>query len=157
RRAAAGVPRVTQAVRSLVDTHVHLWDLKQQAVRWQWLEWNWNEPHPLFGNYDPIKAPRFDAAALRAAPRGAGTAKIGTVQAAVGPPDPVAETEWLERQAAATGWPSAIVAHTDLKSPHVERELDRHAEASPRLRGIRDFSEGDYLVDPAFCRGYAAL
>jgi len=144
-------------VRPFVDTHVHLWDLEQAEVRWEWLEWDYPEPHPLFGNYDPIKAPRYDAAALRAEARGAGTVKVVHVQAAVGTPDPVAETAWLEQQGAATGWPDGIVAHTDLKSPGVEEELERHAAASPRLRGIRDFSDGDYLVEPAFRRGYAAL
>jgi predicted TIM-barrel fold metal-dependent hydrolase len=144
-------------VQPFVDAHVHLWDLATPGVRWRWLEWDYHEPHPLFGNYDAIKMPRYDATAFRAESRGAGTVKIVHLQAAVGTPDPVAETAWLEQQAAATGWPDGIVAYTDLTSPDVERELERHAEASPRLRGIRDFSHGDYLVQAAFRRGYAAL
>jgi predicted TIM-barrel fold metal-dependent hydrolase len=144
-------------VRQFVDAHVHFWDLRSLDVRWEWLEWDYDEPHPLFGNYDAIKAPRYGPTAFRAESRGSGTVKVVHMQAAIGTVDPVAETGWLEQQAAATGWPDAIVAHTDLRSRDVDRELERHAEASPRLRGIRDFSSGDYLVEPAFRRGYAAL
>jgi predicted TIM-barrel fold metal-dependent hydrolase len=157
-RAAARVPELAGTVAPpFVDTHVHLWDLRRTDVRWQWLEWDYDEPHPLVGDYEAIKAPRYDSAALRAESRGAGTVKVVHVQAAVGTADPVAETRWLEELARASGWPDGIVAHADLKSPQVERELERHAEASDRLRGIRDFSSGDYLVDEAFRRGYAAL
>ena len=78
------------------------------------------------------------------------------VQAALGIPDPVNESAWLQGFADRTGFPHAIVAYSNLKDPNVEAELARHVEY-PNVKGIRDFSEGDYLVDPDFHRGYALL
>ena len=54
------------------------------------------------------------------------------------------------------GVPHGIVAHADLRDPGVERVLERHCE-SPNMRGIRDFSYGDYLVEPDYHRGFALL
>ena len=78
------------------------------------------------------------------------------MQAAFGNPDPVTETEWLQEAADRTGFPHGIVAHADLRDPGVEAVLERHCE-SPNMRGIRDFSYGDYLVEPDYHRGFALL
>ena len=78
------------------------------------------------------------------------------MQAAIGSKDPVKETEWLEEAAERTGFPHAIVAHADLRAPDVESVLERHCEF-PRMKGIRDFSYGDFLVADDFHRGYALL
>lgn len=138
-----------------VDTHVHFWDLERPELHYSWLQ-----PgvlHPVLGNIDEIKFPLFDGQRFQQEIADANVAKVVHVQAALGIADGVDETLWLQEQADATGLPHAIVAYTDLQDPDVERELDRHAEASPLLRGIRDFSEGDYLVNPAFERGFALL
>jgi predicted TIM-barrel fold metal-dependent hydrolase len=138
-----------------VDTHVHFWDLEHPDLHYSWLQPGVR--HPILDDIDEIKFPLYDAARFQAEVADANVAKVVHVQAALGIEDPVNETRWLQEQADATGLPHAIVAHTDLKDPDVERALARHTEASPLLRGIRDFSEGDYLVDPAFARGFAAL
>lgn len=138
-----------------VDTHVHFWDLERPELHYSWLEPDVR--HPVLGDIDEIKFPLYDAARFRDEVAKANVAKVVHVQAALGVQDPVAETLWLQEQAHATGVPHAIVAHADLRDPDVERELERHAEASPLLRGIRDFSQGDYLVDPAFERGFSKL
>ena len=78
------------------------------------------------------------------------------VQAALGIEDPVLESRWLQQAADRTGFPQAIVAYANLKDPRVEGEIARHLEY-PNVRGIRDFSEGDYVVDADFRRGYALL
>jgi predicted TIM-barrel fold metal-dependent hydrolase len=140
---------------AFVDTHVHFWDLERPELHYSWLQPGL--PHPILGDIEEIKVPVFDAARYKEEIDGANVVKAVHVQAALGIEDPVDETRWLQEQADATGFPHAIVAYTNLKGPDVERELERHAEASPLLRGIRDFSEGDYLVDPAFERGYAKL
>lgn len=140
---------------SFVDSHVHFWDLRRPDLHYAWLRPG--VVHPVLGDIEEIKLPLFDAARFKEESAGANVAKAVHVQAALGIEDPVAETRWLQEQADATGLPHAIVAHADLKDPNLERELERHAEASPLLRGIRDFSEGDYLVDPAFGRGVARL
>ncbi|MDA1347946.1 MAG: amidohydrolase family protein, partial [Chloroflexi bacterium] len=69
---------------------------------------------------------------------------------------PVKETEWLQAAADRTGYPHAIVAYADLRDPRVEEVLDRHCQY-PNMRGIRDFSYGDYLVEPDFHRGFALM
>lgn len=138
-----------------VDTHVHFWDLAHPDLRYDWLQ-----PgviHPYLGDIERIKAPRFDAESFRREIEGANVAKAVHVQAAIGSEDPVQETVWLQRQAQESGFPHAIIAHADLKGEDLARQLERHLEASPLMRGIRDFSEGDYLVDPTFERGYAQL
>lgn len=140
---------------SFVDSHVHFWDLRRPDLHYAWLRPG--VVHPVLGDIEEIKLPLFDAARFKEESAGANLAKAVHVQAALGIEDPVAETRWLQEQADATGLPHAIVAHADLKDPNLERELERHAEASSLLRGIRDFSEGDYLVDPAFGRGVARL
>ncbi len=138
-----------------VDTHVHFWDLHHPDLYYSWLQPD--AIHPVMGNIDAIKFPLYGAEQFLAEVSGANVAKIVHVQAALGIVEPVNETRWLQEAADRTDVPQAIVAYVDLKSPDAERELLRHREASPLLRGIRDFSEGDYLVDPAFHRGFALL
>jgi predicted TIM-barrel fold metal-dependent hydrolase len=137
-----------------VDTHVHFWDLKHASLRWVWLEPDF--VHPLMGDIDGLKRLRFTADDYLAQTRFTDAAKVIHVQAALGSPDPVEETEWLEQMAERTGVPTGIVAEAWLAKPDVEAQLERHAQF-PRLRGIRDFGEGEYLEDPAWERGYALL
>ena len=138
-----------------VDTHVHFWDLGRPDLHYSWLRPG--ALHPVLGDIEEIKFPLFDADRFKRETSDANVAKVVHVQAALGIDDPVAETRWLQGQADATGLPHAIIAHADLKDPDLGRHLERHAEASPLVRGIRDFSEGDYLADPAFERGFGEL
>jgi predicted TIM-barrel fold metal-dependent hydrolase len=140
---------------AFVDTHVHFWDLDHPELEYSWLAPD--AIHPILGDIGAIKFPLFDGAAYAREIEGANVSKAVHVQAAIGSRDPVDETRWLQEQAEASGFPHAIVADANLKSPELADVLDRHADASPRLRGIRDFSEGDYLVDADFARGYALL
>ena len=138
-----------------IDTHVHFFDLHHPPLRYDWLA-----PgviHPILGDIEAIKVPRFGADEFLAETATANVAAVVHVQAAIGTADPVQETIWLEQAAERTGTPSAIVAHVDLMADDVPTQLERHREASPRLRGVRDFAEGDYLEDPRFARGFAAL
>lgn len=143
------------AHQPLVDTHVHFWNLQEPQLHYSWLQPG--VPHPILGDIERIKFPVFDGESFKHEIDCANVTKAVHVQAALGIEDPVEETIWLQRQAVQTGFPHAIVAYANLKDPDVERVLERHAEASPLLRGIRDFSEGDYLVDPDFERGYSKL
>jgi predicted TIM-barrel fold metal-dependent hydrolase len=138
-----------------VDTHIHFYDLRKTDFVYSWLQPEF--VHPIIGDINAIKTLVFDATAFRGESRFANVPKIVHVQAALGAPDPVAETAWLEEMAQATGWPNGIVAHSDLRADEVETELERHLAASQRVRGIRDFGEGDYLNDPAWQRGYSML
>jgi predicted TIM-barrel fold metal-dependent hydrolase len=137
-----------------VDTHVHFYDLKNEDLYYSWLQPDWS--HPIFGDFDSLKALRYDADSYIAETRFANVIKAVHVQAAIGIDDPVKETEWLETLADMTGFPHAIVAHSKLSDPGVEAELERHAAFS-RVRGIRDFGQGDYLVDSSWQRGFRRL
>lgn len=120
-----------------VDTHVHFWDLTHPTLTYGWLALG--VPHPILGDIEAIKSPRFDAQQLLAEARFSGVRAFVHVQAAVDTPDPVEETRWLDDMATRWGEPSAIIAHADLASPDLAASLDRHGE-SRLLRGIRDFA-----------------
>jgi predicted TIM-barrel fold metal-dependent hydrolase len=137
-----------------VDSHLHLWDLRDPELHYSWLQ-----PgviHPLLGSIDTIKMPLYAAEQFIAETRFANVKKAIHVQCALGIDDPVKETAWLQACADRTGIPHGIVAATSLASPTAGRELERHA-AHRNFRGIRDYAQGDYLVDPSWQRGYSLL
>ena len=138
-----------------VDTHVHLYDMQHPELVYG--HWQPSEPHPVIGwQIRKLAEKNYVAEDYIAETRNANVTKAVHVQAAFGNPDPVTETEWLQEAADRTGFPHGIVAHADLRDPGVERVLERHCE-SPNMRGIRDFSYGDYLVEPDYHRGFALL
>jgi predicted TIM-barrel fold metal-dependent hydrolase len=136
-----------------VDSHIHLWDLEHPDLTWSWLAPD--AIHPQLGEIRELKT-NYEIDDYLADIEGSNVTKAVHVQAAIGSADPVQETEWLQGLADRTGFPHAIVAYANLKDPAVEAELERHC-AFANTRGIRDFSEGDYLVDSDFHRGFALL
>ena len=140
---------------AFVDTHFHLWDLDNPDLYYE--EFQPEYGHPIIGDaWEDLKQPNYLVDAFVAETRNSNVTKAVHVQAALGIPDPVNESAWLQAAADRTGFPHAIVAYSNLKDPNVEEELARHVEY-PNVKGIRDFSDGDYLVDPDFHRGYALL
>lgn len=139
-----------------VDTHVHFfdWDKADRGLTWAWLAPE--AMHPILGNINGMKSQRFTAEEFAAESRFSDVSKCVHVQAAIGTEDPVVETAWLQEMADQHGFPHAIVADARLQDPEVGAVLERHSQYT-NMRGIRDFGEGDYLVDPAFHRGYAQL
>ena len=139
-----------------VDTHAHFWDLNNPDICYRWLQPDFH--HPQLGeHHEALKTFNYLVDDYIAETRNSNVVKAVHVQCALGTADPVKETEWLQAAADRTGFPQAIVAHADLTDPRVEEQLARHCE-HPNMRGIRDMTEeGDYLVDPAFHRGYALL
>lgn len=144
-----------------VDTHVHYWDLDDPKLHYLWLAPGWI--HPLLGDIREIKSPLYGAEQFIAETRNPGLAdaamevrKVVHVQAALGIEDPVEETAWLQAAADRTGFPHAISAYVNLKDAGAEAMIERHMGFA-NLRGIRDFSDGDYLVNDDFHRGYALL
>lgn len=137
-----------------VDTHVHYWDLKDANLHYSWLQPDW--VHPVLGDIDGLKVLKYMAPQYVAETRFQNVTKAVHVQAALGIEDPVEETRWLQEQADATGFPHGIVAHCDLASPDAEATLDRHMQFA-NMRGVRDFGQGDYLVDETWQRGYGLL
>jgi predicted TIM-barrel fold metal-dependent hydrolase len=138
-----------------VDTHVHFYDLRRKDMVYEWLQPDF--VHPQLGDINAIKTLVYDAKSFRAEARFSNVSKVVHVQAALGAKDPVTETIWLDEMAGREGWPDAIIAAADLTDPGVEEILERHVEASSKVCGIRDFGQGDYLVNPDWHRGYAHL
>ena len=138
-----------------VDAHVHFYDMGHPELFYA--HWQPDEDHPVLGAQIRKLAERnWLAEDFIAVSRDSNVTKAVHVQAAIGSPDPVKETEWLQEAADRTGFPHAIVAYADLRDPNVEAVLERHCEFA-NMKGVRDFSYGDYLVEPDFQRGYALL
>ena len=138
-----------------VDAHVHFYDMGHPEL--YYAHWQPDEDHPVLGAQTRRLAERnWLAEDFIEVSRDSNVTKAVHVQAAIGSPDPVTETEWLQEAADRTGFPHAIVAYADLRDPGVEAVLERHCE-SPNMKGVRDFSYGDYLVAPDFHRGYALM
>ncbi len=138
-----------------VDTHVHFWERPHDKLVWAWLADD--AIHPQLGRITKLKVLRsYSEPHLREDTTDLNVTKIVHVQAAIGSADPVDETAWLQEIADRTGWPNGITGDARLQSPDVEGTIERHCEYA-NMRGLRDFGEGDYLVDPDFHRGYALL
>ena len=145
-------------VEPLIDTHVHMWDLNDPTLRYDFLDADL--PHPILTPEErrTLAVPLYGADQLRADTESAGVVGIVHVQAAVGIEDPVMETVWLEAQRTTSGLPTAIVGHVDLARQDVADQLDRHREASPVFVGVRDSGHGtEFLDDPDWRRGVTAL
>ena len=140
---------------SFVDTHVHFWDRPHPTLDWVWLADDFI--HPQLGDTVLLKSMRkYAIDEFLAEVDGAGVSKAVHVQAAIGSADPVEETKWLQEMVDRTGYPLAIVGDARMQQPDVEATIERHVEHA-NFRGLRDFAQGDYLVDPDFHRGYALL
>ena len=138
-----------------VDPHVHFYDMQHPELFYG--HWQPGVPHPLLGwQLQKLAERNYIAEDYILETRSANVTKAVHVQAAIGSKDPVKETEWLQAAAERTGFPHGIVAYGDLKDSEVEKVLERHRQY-PNMRGIRDFGEGDYLVDAEFQRGFALL
>ena len=138
-----------------VDTHVHFWDRPHPTLDWVWLADDFI--HPQLGDTVLLKSmKKYAVDEFLADVEGVGVPKAVHVQAAIGSADPVEETKWLQEMVDRSGYPMAIVGDARMQQPDVEATIERHAEYA-NFRGLRDFAQGDYLVDPDFHRGYALL
>ncbi|MEO3930621.1 amidohydrolase family protein [Micromonosporaceae bacterium B7E4] len=138
-----------------VDTHVHFHDRTHPTLRYQWLEWD-APLDEMVGEEGAIRSKHYRAEDFLAETRFQNVKATIHVQAAVGSPDPVDETRWLHEAYARTSTPNAVIAAVDLASPDAADTLARHLQF-PLVRGIRDLRSDDYLSNPAWLRGYAAM
>lgn len=142
------------AAIDFVDAHIHFFDLGHPTLKYVWLEPEF--VHPVIGDINPMKSQTYTVESFIGETRFCGVRKAVHVQAALGTEDPVEESKWVHEQAERAGYTIALVGDARMQSPDVEGTLERQAEYST-MRGIRDFAQGDYLVDPDFERGYALL
>jgi predicted TIM-barrel fold metal-dependent hydrolase len=139
---------------SMVDAHVHVWNLDTQNH--EWLSDDWSESQAAYlGDYTPIKR-NYLIEDLLEDFDGHDVVKAVHVQADWGG-NQVDETRWLQSLADEYGYPHGIVARTDLRRPDAAAELEDHLR-SPNMRGIRMLAlEPGLFGDPAFRRGFAHL
>ncbi len=142
------------AAIGFIDTHVHFYDLQHPK-----LEYGWLQPgvkHHILEAIEPIQAQRYWADDWIAESRFANVVKSIHVQCAVGTADPVEETRWLQAFADRLGHPHGIIAEVHLAAADAEDVLEQHL-AFANMRGVRDFGDGDYELDPAWRAGFALL
>lgn len=137
-----------------IDTHVHFYDLQHPRLTYGWLQPG--VKHHILEAIQAIQAQRYWADDWMAESRFANVVKSIHVECAVGTPDPVEETRWLQAFADRLGHPHGIIAEVHLAQPDAEAVIERHLEYA-NMRGVRDFGEGDYPLDPAWRRGFAHL
>jgi predicted TIM-barrel fold metal-dependent hydrolase len=146
-----------------VDAHVHFWDLAH--LHYDWLTPPFSDSGPN-GNVAAIAQTYLPRDYLIDAADWA-VAGIVHVDAGAAPDEALAETEWLERQAGATGLPTGIIAFADLADPAVDAHLAAQA-AHSRVRGIRQivnwhpqahrtYTPRDLTVDEAWQHGFTCL
>lgn len=133
------------ARQSIIDTHVHFWNMAtpDEGMRWVWLEKDF--VHPILGDIDAMKSVKYGIDAVAAESRFADVSGFVHVQAALGSPDPVQETRWLTRMLETAPVPFTIVAHADLGTDDAMAQLDGHAESAAFV-GVRDFAAEGMLA-----------
>ena len=134
-----------------IDVHHHVWELAR--FPYHWLTGSLEDE--LLGDYGALAAD-WGPTRLYRQFYGQNVVKSVHVEADSNAPDPVDETAWLDSVAAPGGHPHALVVMCDMDGPAAERQLARHLEASPRVRGVRIREHPD---DPSrdFVAAYAAL
>ena len=137
-----------------VDTHLHLWDLGN--LTYAFLQQADPAEEAILGDYSAIRNKNYLIEDYLADIAGRGVVKAVHVQAALGHPRPVEETEWLQRIADVWGYPQGIVGHCDLRADDVDRVLDGHQQFA-NFRGIRMLGTGGMLDDARFQRGFSRV
>jgi predicted TIM-barrel fold metal-dependent hydrolase len=149
---------------TIVDPHMHLWDLTR--AYYAWLQ---DDPLPNnpAGDTSAIAHRSYGLDDYFADAKGWTISKVVHVECGLPKKDQLAETDWLQSLADARGFPQGIVAGAVLDDPEVEAMLAAHA-ARPNVRGIRQivnwhadplktYTPRDLLEDSAWRRGFALL
>ncbi|MBC8728330.1 amidohydrolase family protein [Paraburkholderia sp. UCT2] len=148
----------------VVDSHIHLWDLKTH--RYPWLE---NPGVSFVGDARDLKHDYLLDDLLGEA-GDVDVLKLVHVEANHDPADPVEETRWLQSIAdrdASRGMPNAIVAAVDLSAQNAPALLEAHASFA-NTRGIRqilnvhdnklfDYVGRHYMREPQWREHFALL
>jgi len=119
--------------RAIVDSHHHLWDLAQ--IHYPWLAEAYDASTFILGDYRPL-CRNFMPDDLRAAWGGMPVVATVHIEAECERRLALEETRWVHAQAAASGFPNAVVAHVDLLAGDADEQLDAHCRY-PLVRSIR--------------------
>ena len=118
----------------IIDTHHHLWNLKENYYPWLTDKIGEN----ICGEYAAIRK-NYLITDYLADIANQNVVKSVHVQAGHDPSDPVRETRWLQTIAdrpESCGIPHGIVAFADFSAPNVEEILEGHCQYR-NMRGIR--------------------
>ncbi len=141
-----------------VDTYIHFIDLANPKLRYFWLEPDARDPR-MGDDLERLKGKNHVVDEYLEESRDSNVLAVVHVDAGASQDkeaDAVAETTWLQAEADRTGFPQAMMPYTDLMDPQVARTLDRHLQF-PNFKGVRFYSDGSNLDDPAFLRGFALV
>jgi predicted TIM-barrel fold metal-dependent hydrolase len=126
-----------------IETHHHLWELGR--FRYDWLVDELRpdgsigpvmDNGPVLGDYRMIRQD-WPMDRLLKEFYGSNVIRSVHVEAAYAGPDPVEETIWLDSVAERYGYPHALVVFLDVERPGADEALERHLDASARVRGVR--------------------
>lgn len=157
-------PIAERRTKNIIDTHMHLWDLKND---YPWLKTKNQQLEQLVGNYDKIKND-FLVRDYLAVTQNYPITKSVHLQALGFSENPDLETKWLQEQFQQFGFPHGIVAYANLADPEVENLLVKHCQYQ-NMRGIRmilnyhdiDYlklaNRDDYMRDPQWHKGFSLL
>jgi len=124
---------MTALPKAIVDSHHHLWDLRQ--IRYPWLGEDYDAATFILGEYY-LLCRDYLPQDFRESWSGMPVVASVHIEAECDRSQALAETRWVHEQAAASGLPNAIVAHVDLLAPDADERLAEHA-AYPLTRSIR--------------------
>lgn len=128
--------------------------MREQALSYGWLEPEATDDD--LGDYGAIKALRYWPDDFLAETRFAPVTKVVHVEHAVGTPNPVDETRWVQAFADRLDLTVGIVARVVLDRDDVASQIAGHADYEG-FRGIRDQRYDDYFADPTWRAGFAQL
>jgi len=135
--------QATEDAMKIVDTHHHLWDLKNHYPFM-------HEKGRHLSGGNAILSKNYLIQDLQADMAGTHVVKSVHLQAGIEPAKSVEETAWLQGiaddVAVSGGFPHGIVARTNPADPNAEAELEQHCQYA-NVRGIRHLVH-EYLANP---------
>jgi len=146
----------------LVDAHHHFWDLEN--LKYEWLKGPNQLKLHLAGDLTPVRH-TYTPEDLKADAKDQNLVKSVHLQAECS--DEVGEAKWLQSLADKQGFPHAIIAHADLRSPDLEALLKTY-KTLPNVRGVRQLanwnrdgksgiSDENLLIDENWVKGLHTL
>lgn len=120
---------------AIVDSHHHLWDLKNKQISYSWLGADYDASKFFLGEYRAF-CQDFLPSNFRASWEGMPVVASVHVEAECDRRHALAETVWLHEQASASGLPNAVAVYVDLLAPDADARLAQQA-AYPLVRSVR--------------------
>ena len=114
----------------IVDTHMHLFGIKNPNLKYIWLEDSFVDDGHLRERLEGIKNYEFNADDYVRETKNSNVVKAVHVQAAIGTDDPVEETKYIQEETDKSGFPIVAIADASLSDKRVEETLERHASVS---------------------------